>query len=62
MVRFIEATPEEMDVVMKQMATMLKEEDLRRKYLGDEHDWYMEHQHEFISSLNNGQTAKQQNN
>lgn len=36
--RFITKTPEEMDIVMKKMATMLKEEDLRRKYLGDEYD------------------------
>lgn len=59
MVKFVEPTEEEMDVVMKQMATLPKEKELKRKYLGDEYDWYMEYQHEFISSLKDGGVPSQ---
>lgn len=41
-VKVVEKSPEEMDVVMKSMAVLMKDEEERRKWLGDDYDKYME--------------------
>ena len=37
----VKKTPEEMEIVMKNMAVLLKDEAERRKWLGDDYDAYM---------------------